>query len=152
MTLVEHLLAEGTQKLLRVGRADAPDHARGKVLLDAFDRRGLRGLEEPGPELLTMSAVVYPVPGCGDPLAGGYCGGMPDHGNQLAMTLRLDPDDTKAILGVLVGHALNQPRQHVSIGWIGLRLHDARRLARTVTRHQTQPPRLVPDYRRCRAG
>ncbi len=59
---VEHLLAEGAQQLLGVGRADAPDHARGKVFLDAFDRRGLRGLEEPGLELLAMSAVIHPVP------------------------------------------------------------------------------------------
>ena len=59
---LEHLLAEGAQELLGVGRADAPDHAGGKVLLDALDRRGLRGLEKPGPELLAMGAVVDPVP------------------------------------------------------------------------------------------
>jgi len=34
---VEHLFAECAQEPLGVGRADAPDHARGKVLLDAFD-------------------------------------------------------------------------------------------------------------------
>jgi hypothetical protein len=38
---VKHLLAECAQELLGVGRADAPDHARRKVFLDAFDRRGL---------------------------------------------------------------------------------------------------------------
>ena len=32
---VEHLLAEGAQELLGVGRADASDHAGGQVLLDA---------------------------------------------------------------------------------------------------------------------
>ena len=59
---VEHLLAESAQELLGVDRPDAPDHARRKVLLDAFDRCGRRGLEEPGPELLAMGAVVHPVP------------------------------------------------------------------------------------------
>ena len=38
---LEHLLAERAQELLGVNRADTPDHARGEVLLDAFDRRGL---------------------------------------------------------------------------------------------------------------
>jgi len=37
---VEHLLAEGAQQILRVDRADAADHARGEILLDAFDRLG----------------------------------------------------------------------------------------------------------------
>ena len=59
---VEHLVAEGAEELLGVNRADAPDHAGGKVLLDAFDRRRLRGLEEPSPELLAVGAVIHPIP------------------------------------------------------------------------------------------
>jgi len=39
------------------------------------------------------------------------------------------PQLTKAVLGILVCDALDQPRQHLSIRWIGLCLHDARRLA-----------------------
>jgi hypothetical protein len=58
---LEHLLSEGAQQLLGVGRTDAPDHTGRKVLLDALDRRGLRGLEKLGPELLAMGAVVDPV-------------------------------------------------------------------------------------------
>ena len=58
----EHPLAEGAQQLLGIGRTDAADHARGKILLDAFDRRGLGGLEKPGQKLLAMGAVVDPVP------------------------------------------------------------------------------------------
>jgi len=37
---------------------------------------------------------------------------------------RLDPNDAKAVLGVLIGDALDQPRQYLSIGWMGLRFHD----------------------------
>ena len=43
------------------------------------------------------------------------------------MAPRLDPNDAKAVLGVLVGDAFDQPRQNFSIGWMGLRLHEARR-------------------------
>src|SRR6266567_1039691 len=46
----------------------AADHCRGEVLLDALDRRGRRGLEEPGFELLTVGAVVGPVAGGRNPL------------------------------------------------------------------------------------
>src|SRR5258707_9761186 len=45
---VEHLLPEGAQEFLGIDRANAPDHARSKVFLDAFDRSGRGGLEEPG--------------------------------------------------------------------------------------------------------
>jgi hypothetical protein len=34
---VEHLLSESSQQLLGVDRPDAPDHARGKILLDTFE-------------------------------------------------------------------------------------------------------------------
>jgi hypothetical protein len=42
---------------------------------------------------------------------------------------RLDPDDAKAVFGVLGRDALDQPRQHISIGWMGLRFHGGWRLA-----------------------
>src|SRR5580704_11419674 len=123
------LLAECPQEPLGIGRADTPDHARGEVLLDAFDRRRLRGLEEPGPELLAMGTIVHPVAGGGDPLASRYGGGVPHHGDQVAVAPGFDPNDTKAVVGVLVRDPLDQPRQHLSIGWIGLRLHFDGRLA-----------------------
>src|SRR5258707_10900980 len=106
---VEHLLPEGAQELLGIDRANAPGHARSKVFLDAFDRSGRGGLEEPGLELLAVGAVVHPVTGGGDPLANRDCGGMANHGDQLAVATRLDPDDTKPVLGILVSDALNQP-------------------------------------------
>jgi hypothetical protein len=33
---------------------------------------------------------------------------MPDHGDQIAVATRLDPDDAKSVLGVLVSDALDQ--------------------------------------------
>ena len=38
-------------------------------------------------------------------------------------------DGGDAAAEILVGDALDQPCQHLSIGWMGLRLHSARRLA-----------------------
>jgi len=36
---------------------------------------------------------------------------------QLAAATTLDPDDAKAILGVLVGNSLDQSGEHLVIGW-----------------------------------
>ncbi len=69
-----------------------------------------------------MGAVVDPVAGRRDPLAGRDRGGMADQGDQLALTTGLDPQDAKAVIGVLVGDALDGPAWrkanavHVSLG------------------------------------
>ena len=44
-----------------------------------------------------------------------------------ALPTRLDPNDAKAVVGILVGDALNQPGQDFSIGSLRLRLHDVQR-------------------------
>src|SRR6266568_2573663 len=90
---IEHLVAEGAQKLLGIDWADAPDHSRGEVLLDALDRRGRRGLEEPGFELLTVGTVVDPIAGGCNPLPGRNRGGMADQGDQLALGTNLNSDE-----------------------------------------------------------
>src|SRR6266487_873528 len=59
---VKHLVAEGTQELFGIDRADAADHSRGEILLDALGRRGRRGLEEPGFELLTVGRSLIQLP------------------------------------------------------------------------------------------
>ncbi len=121
---IEHLVAEGAQELLGIDRANAGDHSRGEVLLDALDRCRSGGFEEPGFELLTVGAVVDPVAARCDPLAGRDRRSMADQGDQLAVATGLDPDDAKAILGVLVGDALDQSGERLVIGWRGLALHD----------------------------
>ncbi len=45
---------------------------------------------------------------------------MADQGDQLALATGLDPQDAKAILGVLVSDALDQSGEHLAIGWRGL--------------------------------
>ena len=72
---------------------------------------GARGAQEPRLELLAVGAVVDPLAGRRDPLAGRNRGGMADHGHQIAMPARLDPQNAEAVLGIVVGDALDQAGQ-----------------------------------------
>jgi hypothetical protein len=74
-----------------------------------------------------MSAVIRPITRGRDPLTGGNHGGVANDGDEIAVTSRLHPDDAKTVLGVLVGDALNQPGQHLPVGWLWFRLHDVYR-------------------------
>ena len=65
---VEHGFTEGLHEALRVGRADTADHARAEVALDALDRRRRGRLQEGGPELQAMRAVIRPAAGGLNPL------------------------------------------------------------------------------------
>ena len=46
-------------------------------------------------------------------LAGGDHSGMANDGDEIAVASRLDPNDAKSVVGILVGDALNQPGQPV---------------------------------------
>jgi hypothetical protein len=74
---VEDGRAELLDQALCIDRANAADHARAEVSLDALDRRRRRRPEEARPELLAVGAVVHPFAGGGDPLPGGDRGCMP---------------------------------------------------------------------------
>src|SRR5208282_3551771 len=109
---VEDLLAEGLDHLLGVDRPDAPDHAGAQVFLDPVDRTWRRGLEKARPELLTVGAIVDPIAGCGDPLAGRDDGGVADHGHQIAMSARLRPEHAEAVLRVVESDPLDKACEH----------------------------------------
>ena len=131
---VEHGLAEGTDQLLRIDRADAADHAGAEVLLDAL-QRGRRGrLQEGGLELQAMGAVVDPGPRCADELAGRDQRRVADHGDGVALAARLDPQDAEAGLGAVEGDPLDQPGQ--GLGW------GCRRIARSIHAGPFVPWRL----------
>jgi hypothetical protein len=54
---------------------------------------------------------------------------MTDQRNQIAVAARLDPNDTKAVLDVLVGDTLDQSGEHLPVRWLGFYLHDGCRPA-----------------------
>ena len=113
---VEHVLAELPDHALGVDRADAADHPGAKVLLDALDRRGGRGLQEPRPELLAMGAVVGPFARGRHPLAGRDHRRMAHRRDQIAMASGLQPQDAEAVLRVVEGDPLDETRENFGFG------------------------------------
>jgi hypothetical protein len=107
---IEHFVAKRLDHFLGVDRADATDHPGTEILFDAFGRGRRRRAHEARFELLTVGAVIDPFTRCGDPLAGGDGGGVPDGGHQFAMTACLDADDAEAVLRVVIGDALDEAR------------------------------------------
>ena len=73
---------------------------------------GERGAQEPRFELLAVGAVVDPFARGGDPLAGRDGCGMADHGHQVTMPARFGAQNAEAILGIVVGDALDEAGQH----------------------------------------
>jgi hypothetical protein len=48
-------------------------------------------------------------------------------GDKIAVTPRLDPNDAKTVVSILVGDPFNQPGQYLPIGLLRLHLHDVHR-------------------------
>ena len=112
---VEHVRAERPHQLAGVDRADAPDHAGAEILLDALAGRRGRAAQEARPELLAVGAVVDPLPGDRDPLAGRDRGGVAHDRDQVAMAPRLDPQDAEPVFGVVEGDALDRTGQDLPV-------------------------------------
>ncbi len=108
---VEHCLAEALHQPLRIGRSDASDHARAEVALDALDRRRRCRLQEGGPELQAVRAVVRPGTGGLDPLAGRDHRGVADDGDEVALPARLQAQHAEAVFLVVERHPLDEPGQ-----------------------------------------
>ena len=113
---VEHLLAEGLDQLLGVDRADAFDHPRGEILLDALGGGRRRRTQKVGAELHTVRAVVDPPAARLDELAGTDRCGMADDGNQVALAAGLHPQDAKAAILVVERNALDEAREVLAFG------------------------------------
>ena len=112
----EHRRPERPHQLGGVDRADAADHARAEILLDALERGRRARLQEGGLELQAMGAVVDPSAAHLHPLAGCDRSGVPDDRDQVALPARLDPQHAKAGVGVVERHPLDQPGQRLH-GW-----------------------------------
>ena len=106
---VEHGFAEGLHQPLRVGRTDAADHAGAEVALDALDRRGRRRLQEVGPELQAVRAIVGPGADGLDPFPGRDHRGVTDDGDEVALPTRLETQHAEAALLVVERHPLDEP-------------------------------------------
>ena len=109
---VEYLLAKGAHELLCVNRANAPDHAGREVLLDAVGRGRGRCAQKTRFELLAVGAVVDPFARGRDPLTGGNGCGMANHGHDIPMPAHLGAQNAEAVLGIVVGDALDKARQN----------------------------------------
>jgi DNA-binding FrmR family transcriptional regulator len=128
----EHFLAKGANELLGVDRSHTPDHAGREVFFDAVGRSRRRCAQEPRLELLAVGTVVDPFAGGRDPLAGGNGCGMANHGHDITMPARPSAQNTKTIVGVVVGYPLDEARQHLAVGWFRLDLHQPRYSVRRV--------------------
>ena len=51
---------------------------------------------------------------------------MTNQGDQITVPAGLYPDDTIAVLGVLVSYALNQSSEYLAIRWCGFHIHNIR--------------------------
>ena len=89
----------------------APDHAGREVLLDAVGRSRGRCAQKARFELLAVCAVIDPFTRGRDPLAGGDGRGVADHRHDITMPARLGSQNTEAVLGVVVGDALDEAGQ-----------------------------------------
>ena len=61
-----------------------------------------------GAKLQAVSAVVGPVPGSLHELAGRDHGGVPGHGDEVALAARLQTQNTETVLLVVERHALDE--------------------------------------------
>src|ERR1044071_960917 len=104
----EHLLAEGTGELPGIDRADAADHAGAQVLLDALDRRRCRDLEERGPELHAVNAVVHPGAARLDKLAGRNGRGVTEYCYEVPLAARLHAQHAKPVLLIVECDAFDE--------------------------------------------
>ena len=138
---VEHGRTERLHQLAGIDRADALDHAGAEIALDALQRGRRGGLEEGGLELQPVRAVVDPDARGLDELAGADRGGGADHGHQVTLATRLDPQHAKAVVGIVVGHPLDQAAESLALGRRS-RAHPGKRGTEPAPGRKALPPAL----------
>ena len=116
---IEHRLSEAPYQTLGVDRADAADHARGEIPLDALERCRRAGLEEGRAELLAVGAVVHPGATHLDELAGADHRRVADHGDQVSLAPGLDPQHAEPVLRVVERHPLHEAGQRFGCRSLG---------------------------------
>ena len=108
---IEHRLSEPSYQPPGIDRADAADHSRSEIPLDALQRRRRASLEEGRPELLAVGSVVHPSAAHLDEFAGADHRRVANHGNQVALAPGLDPQHAEAVLRIMERHPLHQTGQ-----------------------------------------
>jgi hypothetical protein len=101
-----------------------PNHAGGKVFLDAVERGGRRGFQEFGSELEAMGPVVVPAPARREPLAGGDGRRVTNGSHQVFVAAGLHAQNTKAVLLIVEGNPLDKASKY--FGLIGVNGHDGK--------------------------
>ena len=66
------------------------------------------------------ACVRFGVAGGSDPLAGGNGCGMANDSHDITMSARLGPKNAEAVLGIVVGDALDEASQHFLARWFCL--------------------------------
>src|SRR5271165_2483058 len=82
---IEDFVAERLNKPLGIDRADASDHARGKVFLHALDRGGLRGFQKLRAKLEPVRSVILPGSARRYPFASRDRGRMAEDGDEILL-------------------------------------------------------------------
>ncbi len=105
---LEHLVAEGLDQLAGQRPADALDHARAEVGLDAFERARRHDAQGLRAELEAEARIGLPAAVGADHLAGRHRRACADHGRRLALVRELDPEHAEAAVGIVEHHPLDE--------------------------------------------
>jgi hypothetical protein len=108
---LEHLVAERRDQLFGHRAADAFDHARAEIRLDALERVRRHRDHGPGAELQAIARAGLPLAVGAHDLAGRHPRALADHGHRLALLGELDPQHAKAALGIVERDPLDQAGQ-----------------------------------------
>ena len=110
-SMTQGALAEDLDDLAGEVRADALDQAGAEVFLDALDGVRRRAAQLVGLELLAVVAVLHPVAGRLDVLAGDGAGQVADDGDEAAPAARPGRAARRSPFGVVKGDALDDAGQ-----------------------------------------